>query len=490
MKIWQHLLLNSRKYKKKNALIYFDQKITYGELIKLVNFYSTNFRLKHKLNPSDRISILMENCIDYIILLLVASKLNLTVQTLGTYYSQKLIQKRISKFNPKYIFSKEYLKDFFLKLPPKKIINFNYKKNLNLSPSKKKIFLTKAKININKKFLAVDSSGTTGSSKTVIFSERTKVQRSLSAKKNYKLTNKDVVISTAPFDHSVGHRLIFLPIILGSTNVILKNFHPKIWLDSVKKYNVSFSLLVSTQISQLLSKVKLNKKNIKSIKNLVSVSTKLSSKDKKKLLNYKFNLHEMYGTCEVGTITSIDLKKEKKKIDSVGKPLKKNKIKILKKNKFCKQNEIGEILCSSPYSFGEYLGMKRNNSKYNFKNYFKTGDIGYLDKDGYLYFLGRKKNIIKSNGINIYPEEIENKLKKKFNIKNFIILGINNSNNNENVVLFIEKQKNINLPKLKKYMINNLEAYEIPKKILFYKKLPKTNLGKINISKLKSYEIR
>ena len=91
---------------------------------------------------------------------------------------------------------------------------FDYKITKEKIYNNKKKFFKKG---LNRKLLAVESSGTTGSSKTVMFSEKCKILRSLSAIDTYKLTNKDIFISTAPFDHSVGHRQIFLPIILGST---------------------------------------------------------------------------------------------------------------------------------------------------------------------------------------------------------------------------------------------------------------------------------
>ncbi len=488
MNIYDYLYNNTIKYKNKNALIFNRQKITYYELYNFVNFYSNFFYKKHNLTPGKKITILMENSLDYIILLLIAARLKLTVQTLGTYYSEKLIQNRLKKFNPNIIFSKKHLKFFFHHNNKQKLIFFEYDKDLILFKNFKNV-IPNFKKKLNDKFLAVDSSGTTGNSKTVIFSEKCKIQRSLSAKINYKLNCRDIFIATAPFDHSVGHRQIFLPIILGSTNIILKNFHPKIWLKNIKQHKVTFTFLISTQITKLLETVNLNKQNIKSIKNFISVSTKLNKFDKKKLLKHDFNLHEMYGTCEVGTVTSINLKRETMKNDSVGKALKGNKILIINKNKICKSNKIGEIVSYTPYSFKEYYNLKKNNSDLFYKKYFRTGDLGYLDNEGYLYYMGRKKNLVKINGLNVYPEEIENKIRKYLNLKNFIILGSNSIHGKEQIIMFIEDKYKKNSLKLQNFFNSKLEKYEVPNKILYVKKLPRTNLGKVNISKLSNYAI-
>ena len=485
MNIYNYLIKNSLNYPKKSALIYNDEQLSYLELLQLVDIYSEKFFKNYRLKPNSRITVLMENSFEYILIILIACKLNLTVQTLGTYYSNNLIYSRIKKFNPKVIFTKKYLDHFFNKYK-NKVKFFEYNKSLIYADYKKKNY---SKTKFNNKLLAVESSGTTGSSKTVIFSEKCKINRSISAKETYKLTSKDILITTAPFDHSVGHRQIFLPLILGATNVILKNFHPKLWFKTIKKFKVSFTLLISTQISKILDTISLNNNNTKYLKNIVSVSTKLNLKDKKKLLKLNSTIHEMYGTCEIGTATNINLKKYKNKSDSVGKATKNYKIKIIQNNKICNTNKIGEIVCYSPNSFEEYYNYSGKKDKIFFKHYFKTGDLGYLDDDNYLYYVGRKKNLVKINGLSVYPEEIEKKIKKNFSYNNFVITGTKNLLGGEKLIMFVENFSKLNLSKLNKFLNSKLEKFEIPEKIINLKKFPKTNLGKINLSEIKKYEI-
>ena len=113
MNIYNYLIRNSFKFKKKNAIIYNEKEITYQELLILVDFYSSKFLKEFKIKSNDRISVLMENSIEYILIILVACKLNITVQTLGTYYSKCLVGSRLKKFNPKFIFTKNYHQNFF-----------------------------------------------------------------------------------------------------------------------------------------------------------------------------------------------------------------------------------------------------------------------------------------------------------------------------------------------------------------------------------------
>ena len=90
--------------------------------------------------------------------------------------------------------------------------------------------------------------------------------------------------------------------------------------------------------------------------------------------------------------------------------------------------------------------------------------MGYLDNDNYLFFVGRKKNIVKINGLSVYPEEIEKKIKKKLNYINFVITSFKVRDEIEELVIYVEKFSKLQILKLKNFFNLNLEKYEIPKK--------------------------
>ena len=130
MNIYNYLIRNSIKFRKKNALILNEEKISYSNLINIVDYYSEEFFRKYNLRPNSKITVLMENSIEYVLLILIACKLNITVQTLGIYYSKKLINYRINKFKPKIIFTKKYF-NYYFNSNLKNIKFFEHDKNLN-----------------------------------------------------------------------------------------------------------------------------------------------------------------------------------------------------------------------------------------------------------------------------------------------------------------------------------------------------------------------
>ena len=217
---------------------------------------------------------------------------------------------------------------------------------------------------------------------------------------------------------------------------------------------------------------------------MISTSAKLLQ-IQKRIIEKNINLFEMYGAAEVGTITNLDINKNKKFLSSVGKSYKKSiKIKILSdKNKFLGNNKIGEIVCKTPGKFKMYYNAKELNKNSYFKEYFKTGDLGYMDKYNYVYFKSRIKNIIRRGGITIFPEDIEKVFINDKNIKDVAAIGKENKNKTI-IYLFIVKRNNINENYIKNICLNKLSNFQYPNEIIFLKQFPKTNLGKINKIKL------
>ena len=111
----------------------------------------------------------------------------------------------------------------------------------------------------------------------------------------------------------------------------------------------------------------------------------------------------------------------------------------------------------------------------------KTGDLGYMDEDGYIYIVDRKKDLIISKGINIYPREIEEILMNNPFIKAAAVIGKKDEKNGEIPVAYIELEEgaNVNENEIKKYLKEHLANFKIPKTIHFVDELPKNATGKV-----------
>ena len=144
-------------------------------------------------------------------------------------------------------------------------------------------------------------------------------------------------------------------------------------------------------------------------------------------------------------------------------------------------NKIGEIGCKTKLQFKGYFKNKKLTKKSQKNGFFLTGDLGYIDKDNYLYFISRKKDVIISSGLNIYPVDIEKEINEHKNIKESAVVGLKDKFFGEAVfaVCILKKnEKNFEV-KIRKYLQKKLANFQQPLGYSFVKELPKNSLGKI-----------
>ena len=488
MALFKLLQSNSKLFPNKIALIIDGKRFSYKEFYKLVLNTIQNLK-RNNFSKNSVVIIVEDNSLSHILSLFALSYLNSTIVPTGTYYSNDHLSEisRITNVNGiigdnkycNYFKKKMKIKNYLCTSKTKKFPYFFYKNKMLRLPNNT--------IDKNKNFIITMTSGSTAKPKPIVFSQETKIIRFRLFKNLYKINDKDNVIVTCPIDHSLGMRILLLPILSGGTCVVMNKFTVPSYCNLIKEHNVTFSVLVAHQIYELIK----NKYYFKSFylkKGLVSASAKLFANEKNKIINKKIRLYEMYGATEIGTVSSINISKDKKYYKSVGKSYhKKIRIKILSdQNKFLPNYKSGEIVCKTPAKFKSYLNLNKLNKSSHFKGYFKTGDIGYLNKKNYLYFLSRKKNIIRRNGITIYPEDIENEILKDKNIKEAAVLG-KETRGRTVIYLFVKKTLKLNDQYVKNICLKKLSTFQIPNNIIFLKNFPKTNLGKINKNKLMNF---
>jgi acyl-CoA synthetase (AMP-forming)/AMP-acid ligase II len=149
--------------------------------------------------------------------------------------------------------------------------------------------------------------------------------------------------------------------------------------------------------------------------------------------------------------------------------------------------EIGEIVCRSPLAtHGYYKNPEATNASFR-DGWFYTGDLGYFDEEGYLFVAGRKKDMVKSGGISIYPLEIESVIYDHPGILEAAVIGMPDAQWGEAVkaVAVLKPGAVLNGEELIGFCKERLSAYKVPKSVEFRSALPHTEVGKVNKVKLK-----
>jgi len=338
-------------------------------------------------------------------------------------------------------------------------------------------------------FLITLSSGSTGKPKPIIFSEKNKLERSNQAIQLYDASEDDIVLCASPFFHSLGQRLTLLPLILGATLVQLDNFSVQKWIDAVSRYKVTFTIPVSTHLHLVVGRLIESPVQFNSLRCLVSSSASIDKSVKHKLFDsLGCEFHEMYGASEVATATSLNRAQALEKPDSVGYPCPTVNVRIVNEKMVnCSPGEIGKILVKSPLSTSGYYKLDNLTDKAFVDDYFITGDLGFVDKEGFLYFVDREKDVIISGGANIYPSDIEYYINKVDSVDTSVVVGVDDPYLGEAVVAVIQTTgvESIIEADIRSLLRKKISSSQQPIKYFFKSSLPVSASGKVDRKEIK-----
>lgn len=353
------------------------------------------------------------------------------------------------------------------------------------------------------------TSGTTAQPKGVVLSHYNFCSNFYSIEKLNLVSKKDNFISILPLHHAYPFMVnLITPLFYGATITFPESLKSEEMIKTIKETNVTifvgvpqiFSLIHKGIYERLkrvpsplryilrpLLKRKLVEKFGKSIRFYVSGGARLDPKIGRDLYRLGFNIIEGYGLTETSPVVTLN-PPQRRKFGSVGKPLPDVQIKIVSPD----SKGIGEVAIRGPNVMKGYFKREDLTSQVIKDGWLHSGDLGYIDKEGYLFLTGRKKEVIVlSSGKNIYPEEIEEYYKKSPYIKELCVLE---REGKLHAVIFpdldyFKKEKEINIRGKIHWELENLSK-ELPsyKRIMGFtvitEELPKTRLGKI-----KRYEV-
>ncbi len=333
----------------------------------------------------------------------------------------------------------------------------------------------------------VYTSGTTGKPKGAMLSYRNFFSNAIGGSQSFQMTPKDRFIVFLPMFHSFTLSImLILPIFVGSSMVIVRSVFP--FANVLKQtllHQVTVFLGVPTLYNALLkAKIPWYFMWFNRVRIFISGSAPLSEQSLNDF-NAKFKrakLLEGYGLSECSPTVSVNRLHWQKPF-SVGLPLPGYEIKIVNDEMMeVKNGDIGEIMVKGDCVMQGYLNHPDATDETIINGWLLTGDLGKKDDDGFLYIVDRKKDLIISKGINVYPREIEEIIYKYEGVDAAAVIGIRDEVTcDEDVVAFIQAKEGIELKEmeLRKYLKNHLANFKLPKHIYFVEELPKNATGKV-----------
>jgi long-chain acyl-CoA synthetase len=331
------------------------------------------------------------------------------------------------------------------------------------------------------------SSGTTGVPKGIVHTHFSRSLFALGLGLQLRIDGTAVTLVTTPL-YTNGTWMTLLPTLgMGGTTVLMRGFDASTFLDLVERERITHAFMVPTQLSLVLRDPTLDTRDLSSLRITISSGSRLPPETKKEILGRMTRgLLELYGMSEgIGTVLEPEYMEAK--IASVGRPIPGTEIRIIDDlDRELPVGSIGEIVGSSPSVTRGYYKKPAETQALGWtasdgQPFIRTGDIGRLDEDGFLYVLDRKKDMIISGGINIYASDLEDIFSKHPDVLEVAVIAVAHEKWGETPVAVVVPREGAraNAEEIRHWANERLSKHQRASRVELNGSLPRNALGKV-----------
>jgi long-chain acyl-CoA synthetase len=476
------------------ALIYHNQTITYRELDYKIEKYAS-YLISLGIEKGDTVALSCYNTPEFIYSYFAVTKIGAIIVPLNLMLTLEEIQYVLLNAETKVL-----------------IIHEKIAQKLNLDPNHLKTGLglkeivllndeTKEKIeqSVITPFPEIDpksmstllyTSGTTGKPKGAMLTHTNLIENAKSCEVALEGNGTDIFLCVLPMFHTFGFTVcVLLPLYVGCTIVIHEAFHPKEVMESIIKNKVTVFSGVPAMYVVLSQAMRMGEIEFPTLRVAVSGGAPLPV-EILKLFNehYQIPLIEGYGLTEASPVVSFNPLSGEKKAGSVGLPLQNISVRVIDEQEQDLPNySVGELAVSGPNVMSGYFHAEAETKQVLKNGWLYTGDMAYIDNDGYIFIVDRKKELIITRGLNVYPREIEEAIYAHPSVLETAVVGAPDPTRGEIVKAYVVLREGKTLEKkdLSDFLNQRLANYKLPRIVEFVNELPKNAAGKIIKKQLK-----
>ena len=527
----------TEKWKNRTALIFYGNKIKYKELREKVDRLATALG-DLGIKKGDRVGLLLLNSPEFIISFFAAAKVGAVLTQISPVYVSSEIRHQLADSGAEHVICQDILYENLEKtgiklknviltniadsLPKlkkfigKSILRGVYQKMAAPTPEiyrEDGVYLLQelldkyppepSKVTINPKedlIVLPYTGGTTGSPKGVMLSHYNVVANHYQCVEVHEGLKdaEETIVGFMPFYHAAGGFTLNGVLFRGNTIVVMTTPVLDDIITAAIKYNVSYFIGAPTMFELLKDYEKTDRVNWKKCKIIACGADALhenTAKDWEERTGTK--LTEVYGMTETTALTHTN-PLGKQKYGSIGLPVCNTYAAILdpEEDVYLPVGELGEIVVAGPQITLGYWQRPEASREcevmINGIRWWRTGDLGRMEEDGYFYVYDRKRDLIKYKGLRVYAREVEEALKDHHSIKEVGVVGVEDPLVGQNVraaiVLESDARGKVSEADIMAYCKDKLAHYKIPKIIDFVGEIPKTDIGKVSRREIRTEE--
>jgi len=322
------------------------------------------------------------------------------------------------------------------------------------------------------------TAGTTASPKGVVLTHGSQIANTKNYSSAYNMSPDDIELAPTPLFHCSTLGRIFTYVYKGMTFILCRKFDPETALKIIEREKVTSITQAPTlyhMMAEVLQKTAYDTNSVKRAVTGASAMLPAAKKELKTLFPCAF-FYDLYGATEASPgISILGPSDFLEKTGSVGKPMDSVELKI------DSRDGVGEILCRGPNVMKGYYKDPEASGEALKNGWLHTGDMGRIDEDGFLYIEGRKKDVIISGGINVYPAEIENVILSCPRVSDVSVIGVPDEKWGEKIVAVVVSDGTgiISEGSIRSYCKDRLADFKCPRDVIFVKDLPRNAAQKV-----------
>jgi acyl-CoA synthetase (AMP-forming)/AMP-acid ligase II len=495
MDIGNLLSRNARYNPDKPALIFEDQRYTYRQLNQNVNQLA-NALQDSGIRKGDKIATLLPNCVELLEIYWAVAKLGAVVVPLSTLLLSTGLKSLLKDSDVVMVIAYSgmvaTLDQIRNDLDAVASGNFILADSAD-TPGYRYYHELKAQADVSEPpnaqnkdddiFNIIYSSGTTGQPKGIIHTHKIRAMYAHLSVAAFRMTPESVFMHTGSIVFNGAFVMIMPSMFLGATFILHRQFNAETFIEAVEKEKVTHVIMVPAQLIAILHSKKFSPQALSSLEMICNVGAPLHQEHKEQLTRHlPDRFYELYGLTE-GFLTILDKNDYTSRPGSVGvpPPFYEMRIEDSDRNEL-PAGQIGEIVGRGPILMPQYYKRPDLTREAIKDGWLYTGDLGYVDEDGFLYLVDRKKDMIISGGVNVYPKDIEEVIVQHPAVLEAAVFGIPSDKWGESPVaaVTLADSGKITPQELQQWINQHVSAkFQRVQRVVIMEELPRNIAGKV-----------
>ena len=502
MLLHDSILRGGKDHPSAPALIFREEVTTYGSLASAVECFAASLR-ELGLKAGDSVALLLPNCPPFVIAYYAAARLGIVVVPVNPLLKPAELEYMWRDSKVKLVVTAPPL------VPSAQAARQNLPRIVHLvsiapldAPGEESILSFQEMIANGARILAqhpippasnfasendcaviIYTSGTTGHPKGAMLSHKNLVRNAQQVIEALHFKESDVFLTVIPLFHAFAATVCMNTCLYGGlASVLMENFIPNKTLEAIATHRVTILPAVPAIFAAFLA-VGATSESFSTVRMFVSGGAPLPSETLEALESrFQIPVLEGDGPTECSPVTSVNPLVGVRKIGSVGPPLPGVEIAILDDDDIpVPTDEIGEIVVRGDNVMLGYLNQPEATAEAMRSGWYHTGDLGKIDADGYVFILDRKKDMIITSGLNVYPREVEQVLITHSAVADVAVIGAPDALRGESVVAAIVLKSGVEISEreLLVFCRERIASYKCPRKVVFREMLPKGAKGQL-----------